>query len=130
MLSGARDASRFAQAAGSGGMPVPGGARYLSIDERKRLMKQHKELRDAEWLERYRNTPQRPHELECTADGDCFYRGVQASLLAGQGLVFCRDCADPHSQGLFVDTWEAAHGIRAFHVDAGMYDALHVVAPG
>ena len=49
----------------------------------------------------YDTLPQRPRKQLCDAGGNCFYTGVQVSLQHGDGLVFCVDCPDPHSQGSF-----------------------------
>jgi hypothetical protein len=37
-------------------------------------------------------------------------------LAHGEGSSFCLGCEDPYYEGLFLETWEAAHGPKSFHV--------------
>lgn len=38
-------------------------------------------------------------EVRRSAGPGCYFRGVQVSLMKGHGLVFCKDCPDPHRAG-------------------------------
>lgn len=91
------------------------------------------------WEREHKALPQRERVQECDAMGNCHYHGLQAALVEGQGLMFCKDCPDPHIEGSHsespcptcsdvsqltfrppVDTWESKFSPEGFHVDGGM----------
>lgn len=88
------------------------------VRERRAQMRIRKrEEARAKWEREHKALPQRDRVQECTASGRCFYRGLQAALVEGHGLMFCKDCPDPHTEGSHMETWEARYSPGGFHVD-------------
>jgi len=55
----------------------------------------------------------------CTGQANyCGRTAVRVSLFYGEGLTFCKGCADPHEMGSHMDTWEAHYSPIRFHVAA------------
>jgi hypothetical protein len=47
----------------------------------------------------------------------CYIPGVQVSILYGEHMNFCVNCADPHVGGSRVDMWGTHFGPMHYHVD-------------
>jgi hypothetical protein len=87
----------------------------------QRQMKQQQTMRKSTLQERASKAPARPRMQMCSADGGvgggmgavaplprgsarrpgCFFAGLQVALVDDHGMVFCRDCPDPHLEGGF-----------------------------
>lgn len=80
--------------------------------------------RQQELLRRRQAAPQRERKVECVADGQCLFKGLQVSIAEGAGLQFCKDCPNPDLEGAYMDTWEAARHPPAYHVDAELIWAV------
>lgn len=88
---------------------TPATAQSIAHMQRKasaaRARRQAQLTKREEW-EKLRKQAPRRETVETCVGRACSIRGLMASLSEGHGLVFCRDCPDPHVQG----SWSTSSG--------------------